>query len=440
MSKISFASSPFKIITAGYISLSLFFAFLYCIPVFHTGNLTFLDAWFLSSSALSTTGLTTVTVSDALTAAGSWILVLEMQIGGIGVMGTIGFYIFLMQREASLPQLTLMGLEQNQRSLRNVRRLVIFITLFFLVSETIGVCLLLPDILAQEPSVSEALRKTIFTSVSSFTHSGFDLYGGSVIRFAASPLFLSAVSLLVLLGGIGFPTVWELLFLRKKKKSLYTKVNLLVHGALLLLGILVFAPLEWANPNTLGPLSATDKLVNSLFLSVGARNAGITNTDIAAMAPASVMIMLFLMFIGGSSSSASGGIRTTTFAILISKGISAFSGGKDVVIFRKSLYEEDVQKAYLVFCLMLGLFLSACFFLLIAEPSLDPMAVTFEAMSALTNTGYSFGITADLSPHSKVFIALLMIVGRIGIISIIYSMVKPRKRALNYLKESIIVG
>jgi Trk-type K+ transport system membrane component len=440
INKISFQTSPFQKITVGYIVISLLFAIIYRLPLFHTGNMTFTDAWFISSSALSTTGLSTITLSEQLTPAAQWLIMLEMQIGGIGFMGIIGFYLFLMQRDASLPQLTLMGFDQNQRSLRNVKSLVMFIAIFSLTAEFIGFLFLVPDVLRIEPNVGVALRQSVFHSISAFTNSGLDIFGGSVMPFNDQPMFMLVTALLVFLGVLGFPTVWELIYLRGKKKSLYTKVNLLVHAVLLAGGTLLITALEWTNRGTIGDMPYGIRLLNTFFISVSSRSGGLGNVDFSQIAPATALLIMLLMFIGGSASSTAGGIRITTFAILVAKARSAITRNKDIVLFRKSLYEEDVQKAYLVFFFVLVIFLFSCFVLFISERAHDVMAVTFETMSAITNNGFSYGITGDLSTFGKLWISLLMMVGRIGIISIIYSVVKPKKSSVKYIKESIIVG
>ncbi|MCI3922325.1 ATPase [Paenibacillus sp. TRM 82003] len=441
MSKISFgATSPFQKITIGYIVISLLFAFLYWLPVSHRGDMSFVDAWFISSSGLSTTGLSTITLSETLTPFATWFLILEMQIGGIGFMGIIGFYLFLMQREASLPQLTLMGFDQNQRNLRNVRNLVVFIVAFALSVEFLGFLFLLPDILRLEADVGTALTQAVFHAISAFTNTGLDLFGGSVSPFNFMPMFMLVTALLVFLGVLGFPTVWELIYLRGKKKSLYTKINLLFHSVLLALGTLAIALLEWSNRATIGEMPLGIRFMNAFFISVSSRSGGLGNIDFSAAAPAAVLFIMVLMFIGGSASSTAGGIRITTFAILLAKARSAITRNKDVVLFRKSLYEEDVQKAYIVFFFVLVFFFLSCFILFISERHLDVVAVAFEAMSAITNNGFSFGITGELTTFGKIWITLMMMVGRIGIISIIYSVVKPRKSAVKYVKESIIVG
>lgn len=441
MSKIFFsATSPFQKITVGYLVISLIFAFLYWLPVSHYGEMTFVDAWFVSSSGLSTTGLSTITLSETLTPFAKWLLILEMQIGGIGFMGIIGFYLFLLQRDASLPQLTLMGFDQNQRNLRNVRSLVLFIVTFALVTEIVGILFLLPDILRLESDVGAALMQAVFHSISAFTNTGLDLFGGSVAPFHAMPMFMLATSLLVFLGVLGFPTVWELIYLRRKKKSLYTKINLLFHSVLLALGTLLIGTLEWMNRATLGEMPIGIRFVNAFFISVSSRSGGLGNVDFAAAAPATILLIMVLMFIGGSASSTAGGIRITTFAILLAKARSAITRNKDVVLFRKSLYDEDVQKAYVVFFFVLSFFFLSCFVLFISERHLDVLAITFEAMSAVTNNGFSFGVTSELTTFGKIWITLMMMVGRIGIIAIIYSVVKPKKSAVKYVKESIIVG
>ncbi|TLS50241.1 ATPase [Paenibacillus antri] len=440
MKKISFTKSPFKKITIGYLAISLAFAFLYWLPPFRQGELSFLDAWFISSSALSTTGLSTVVVADVLTPGAQWLMILEMQIGGIGFMGIIGSYLFLMYRDATLPQLTLMGFDQNQRSLRNVKSLILFIAMFSALSEFIGFLFLMPDVLRAEPHVGTAIRDAAFHAVSAFTNTGLDVFGGTIEPFNRSPVFMIVTALLVFLGVLGFPTVWELIYLRGKKKSLYTKVNLLFHAVLLVVGAVLITALEWGNRSTVGDMPYGLRALNTMFLSVVSRSGGLGNVDLGAAMPATVLLLMALMFIGGSASSTAGGIRITTFAILLAKARSAITRNSDVILFRKSLYEEDVQKAYLIFFFVLIFFFLSCFVLFVSESATDTLAIVFEAMSAITNNGFSHGVTGGLSPFGKLWLILMMMVGRIGIISIIYSIVKPKKSAVKYIKESIIVG
>jgi len=440
MNKISFSAGPFQKITIAYIILALLFAFIYWLPPFHHGQLSFVDAWFISSSALSTTGLSSVVLVDALTPASQWLMVLEMQIGGIGFMAFIGFYLILMQRDASLPQMTLMRFDHNGRSFRNIKNLTVFIVLFSLVSEFIGLLFILPDVIRMETDVFTGFRTAVFHTVSAFTNSGLDLFGGTIAPFHNHPVFMLATALLVILGVLGFPTVWELIYLRRKKKSLYTKINLLLHAILLMLGTVLISALEWFNPATVGEMPFGIRLLNTFFMSAASRSGGLGNVDFASIMPATALLIMLLMFIGGSASSTSGGIRLTTFAILVAKARSAIRGSADITIFRKSLYDEDVQKAYIVFFFLTSFFIISCFVLYITETSLDVFAVTFETMSAVTNTGYSFGITGDLTTFGKVWLSLMMMIGRIGILAIIYSIIKPKKTAVKYVKEPIIVG
>jgi Trk-type K+ transport system membrane component len=440
MNKISFTKSPFQKITIGYIAISLGFAFLYWLPPLHYGEMSFVDAWFISSSSLSTTGLSTIVLADVMTPAAEWLMILEMQIGGIGFMGIIGSYLFLMYRDATLPQLTLMGFDQNQRSLRNVKSLVIFISLFSLLAEVVGFLFLVPDVLRMEQHVPTALRDAAFHAVSAFTNTGLDLFGGTIEPFNRFPMFMTVTALLVFLGVLGFPTVWELVNLRGKKKSLYTKINLIYHGILLAVGAVLITALEWRNAGTVGEMPFGLRTLNTVFISVTSRSGGLGNVDLGEAMPATILLLMFLMFVGGSASSTAGGIRITTFAILLAKARSAITRNTDVILFRKSLYDEDVQKAYLVFFFVLIFFFLTCFVLFVSEQHLEPLAVAFEAMSALTNNGFSFGVTGELTTFGKIWITLMMMIGRIGIISIIYSIVKPKKSAVKYIKESIIVG
>ncbi|MDQ6421293.1 potassium transporter TrkG [Paenibacillus sp. LHD-117] len=396
--------------------------------------MSFLDAWFLSSSALSGTGLTTITLTDYLNPFSEFCLMLEMQIGGIGIMVVIGGLILIIQKEMSLPQITLMGFGQNQR---NIKNMIFFIVSFSLAVELIGMLLVFPAVIEHTGSMPQALMKSAFHSISSFTHASLDLFGGNVYPFTGNPLFLLTTVALITIGGLGFPTIWELIAFRKHKKSLFTKVNLRIHGLLLLGGTLLLLLIEWNG--VFSPLSVEDKLSNGLFLSAGSRNSGYSSVDLALLNPGSLMLIMVLMFIGGSASSCAGGIRMTTLAVLAAKAKSAFQGKADIVIMKKSLYDEDVMKAYLMFFVFASLYLFSTILLVSIERH-PPEAVAFEVMSAMTSTGFSVGITPGLTAFSQIWLSILMIIGKIGLIPIVYSVMDAKKSAIKYAKESIMAG
>jgi len=386
---------------------------------------------------MSVTGLSTISVVHDLTKVGQVVLFFQIQFGGIGIMAFLGSMMLIFRRKVSLPYQTLMSFDQNQRNLKSVGKLMLFIVGFMVCAETIGFLCFLPLVAPHYDHFRDALFPALFHAGASFTNAGFDLFGGSLVSFSHQPLFLFLTSVLIFLGVMGFPVVMELLTKGKRKLSLYTKVNLTVHMILIMIGFVVFLCVDlW---HVRGDYSVTERITNSLFFSITSRNAGMTTLDLNLLSFPSLLIMMSLMFIGGAPSSCGGGIRTTTFAVVIMKIWSIIRGKSDVQMAKKSLYEEDVNKALLVFFSFAGLFLFSLFSLSIIEGS-HIRQLAFEIMSALSTTGLSLGGTASLTTFSKIWLCVLMVVGRLGIVVLIYSFVDTKPSSVKYAKESMIVG
>lgn len=437
MTKIQFNRLPFRLIVGIYFLLTFAFAGAYCLPSVSNNGISFLDAWFLSASAISVTGLSTVNITEDLSTVGQVLLLLEIQIGGIGIMAILGIFLMVVVQNMSVSQQTLLSFDQNQRGLKSIKTLMVFILSFTFIAELIGFFAVYP-IIAQTTNRADAIFLSAFHAVASFTNAGFDLFGGSLDAYRTHPFFLLTTAALILAGAIGFPTVLEILFSKGKKKSLYTKVNVTGHMILILIGFVGFFLLE--RVQAFNGLNGVDRLTNALFLSVTSRNGGLSSIDISTLTSSSLFLLMLLMFIGGSASSAAGGIRVTTAAVLGAKLRSILKGQEEVVLFKKSLYTEDVNKSLLIFFVFAGVFFMSAFTLSMVETSVPLQALVFEIMSAMTTTGLSIGITADLSAFSLIWLSLLMILGRIGIIALIYSLIKPTKTNTRYVKEHLIVG
>lgn len=437
MSRFQFKQSPFRLIFLLYTVFIFLFTGIYALPTMHYGSISFVDLLFLSTSAMSVTGLSTISVAHDLTKAGQVVLFLQIQFGGIGIMAFLGSMMLIFRRKVSLPYQTLMSFDQNQRNLKSVGKLMLFIVSFMVIVETVGFLCFLPFVAPHYDHFKDALLPTMFHAGASFTNAGFDLFGGSLVSFSHQPLFLFLTSVLIFLGVMGFPVVMELLTKGKRKLSLYTKVNLTVHMILIMIGFIVFLCVDlW---HVRGDYSITERITNSLFFSITSRNAGMTTLDLNLLSFPSLLIMMSLMFIGGAPSSCGGGIRTTTFAVVVMKIWSIIRGKSDVQMAKKSLYEEDVNKALLVFFSFAGLFLFSLFSLSIIEGG-HIRQLAFEIMSALSTTGLSLGGTASLTTFSKIWLCVLMVVGRLGIVVLIYSFVDTKPSSVKYAKESMIVG
>lgn len=437
MLNVQFKNSPFKMIILLYTTLMLLFSFLFSLKISQVNEISFVDLVFLSSSALSGTGLSTINISEDLTVIGQTFLLMEIQIGGIGIMATFAVFFYLFGKNLSMNYQTLMSFDQNQKSLKSIRKLMLFILIFSLSIETIGALLSYISISDMYQDQKHAIFVSFFHSISSFANAGFDLFGDSMFSFSMNSYMMLLTAFLIFFGTIGFPVVFEILFSRNKKFSLFTKLNLFIHVILIIFGTFIFMIFEWKY--SLAEFSTYDKFINSLFLSVSARNAGLATFDLSTMTASSLIILSILMFIGGSPSSTGGGIRTTTFGLLVYKFFSFIKGNNDVVIFKKSIYDEDLKKAYSIFSIFLFLFLFSTIVLTYVEQK-ELTDMMTEVMSALSTTGLSTGITADLTTFSKIWLAVLMTVVRIGVLSLIYGFLKPKKSAIRYKKENLIVG
>lgn len=429
--------SPFKTILMLYVACIFLFSTLLYLPFSNNGTLSYIDALFVSTSALSVTGLTPVDVSEVFTTTGQALLMLEFQIGGIGVLALFTYILFFLGRDFSLSQLLLISADQNQIGIKSIRKIMLTILLVTVIIESLGIAATYPAIADKYGHNWNSLFMSSFHSVSSFTNAGFDLFGDSLVGFQNDPMFLLATSFLIILGVLGFPLVMDVLNIKKKKKTLYTKVNLLVHGSLLVFGFIIFFVAEWSN--TLKDLTVANKAINAFFLSSTARNGGLSSIDINTLGTGALVVLMFLMFVGGSSSSTGGGIRTSTFAVLVTKLWSIGIGREETVLFKKTIPTPTVEKSFLIFFTFLLFFFTSLATISFIEP-FSLKEISFEVLSALTTTGLSTGITGELTTFSKLLLSLLMLIGRIGIMSWIYLFIKESKSKTKYIKEDIIVG
>ena len=420
-----------------YIGCVILFAFLLWIPQSNSGNLSIMDSLFLSTSALSVTGLSPIDVGTELTRLGQSLLMVEMQLGGIGIVVLISYLFVMMDKKITVSSMLLLSKDQNQAKLSSITSLGISVLIIALLVETVCFLILLGEIRPRYDNLGDAAFVSAFHAIASFTNSGFDLFGDSLVSFKQNHLFLITTAITIFLGSLGYPTLVEYFLSFRRKKSLFTKINIRLHFLLLFIGMIVFFIFE--RNNLFSGLSPLEKLSNSFFFSATARNGGLATIDVSQVTITTFLFLTLFMFIGGASSSTGGGIRLTTFAVLLSKVISVAKSQKEVVIYKKTIAQEAVDKSFMVFFTFMVLFFGSTILLTMFESQpLEPLM--FEVLSALTNTGLTFGITSELTPVSKVILITLMIIGRIGVFSFIYTIFKVEKVKTRYLKEDLAVG
>jgi Trk-type K+ transport system membrane component len=408
-------------------------------------ELSLLDALFISASAVSVTGLSTVSLTELLSVPGTFIFAFILQFGGIGVM-TLGTFIWLLfGKKIGLMERKLIMTDQNQFNLSGLVVLMRQILIIMIAIELIGTLILGFYFLNYFPTWEEAFLQGFFASISATTNAGFDITGESLIPFANDYFIQTINILLMIFGSIGFPVLIEIkdYLIKKRKKafrfSLFTKLTTFTFFALIIAGALFIYIFEFNH--FFADKSWHQSLFYSLFQSVTTRNGGLATMDMNGFSTPTLLVLSVLMFIGASPSSVGGGIRTTTFAIMLLAIYTYARGKNSIKVFKREIDPEDVTKAFVVIttaAMICGIGVALLTFL---EPKMSLLQLFFEVCSAFGTTGLSMGITADLSIGGKIVIIVLMFIGRIGIFSFLFLLRGDTiEEHYHYPKEKVIIG
>lgn len=440
LSKNKIDIKTFRFIFYAYIGTIALFTLLYLIPQANNGNLSFIDSLFVSTSALSVTGLSPISVAGEFTRLGQTFLIFEMQLGGIGILVLISYLFMMLGKRLSISNLLLISADQNQGNLRTIKFLSLSVLLISVFLECIFFSLMYGEVHRIYENSADAIFVTVFHSVASFTNSGFTLFeGDSLAIFTNNPYMLVITVTAIFLGSVGYPAIIECFTNFRKRKSLFTKINFRMHSFLLGVGFVVFLVIEYNG--AFEGMNIIDKLSNALFLSATTRSGGLSPIDITTCSITTILLVMLFMFIGGASSSTGGGIRLTTFAVLIAKIKSIVASRSQTILFKKAVTQNVVDRAILICFVFIGMLFVALLLLVSVETKMPIESLLFEAISAISNTGLSLGVTAELSSFSKCVLMALMITGRIGIFTLIYFVFKIDKISkIKYLEEDLAVG
>ncbi|WP_082234361.1 TrkH family potassium uptake protein [Halobacillus massiliensis] len=438
--------SPFQLIALYYFIAVTISSILVALPVAHRPGveLGFTDILFTAVSAVSVTGLTTVSITETFSTTGYFIIAFVLQFGGIGVM-TVGTMIWLViGKKIGLKERRLIMADQNRTSNEGIVRLVKEIVLVVLLIEFIGF-LTLGTYFLQYYEPGEAYLQGFFGAVSAMTNGGFDITGASLIPFSNDYFVQFVNMILIISGAIGFPVLIEVkqyLYnrndLRTVQFSLFTKLTSFTFFALVIFGAVMIYILEF-NQFFAGK-TWHESLFFSLFQSVTTRSGGLSTMDINQFSEHTQLFMSSLMFIGASPSSVGGGIRTTTFALVIIFILTFARGENNIRIFRREIHHEDLNRAVVVTMMALITVFTSVLALSISE---DAMLheIIFEVCSAFGTVGLSLGLTSDLTSFGKFVLMFLMFLGRIGILTFLFSFHKPHRTAkYSFPKERILIG
>lgn len=442
--------TPAQILAIGYFSIILIGTILLMLPPATTGNggLDFIAALFTATSATCVTGLIVVNTSTAFTVFGQLVIMILIQVGGLGIMTMSTMIAFVVGKKITLKERLVLQEDLNQFKISGVVRLVRYVLMVTLIIEGIGATILFIR-LVQIYDIGKAFYFSIFHSISAFNNAGFDLFGNSLESFTGDIIINFVVIILIILGGIGFAVVAELYnsgvnkkgkYIDFNKTSLQTKIVLTITVILLVIGFLSILGLEYNNNETMGQLPLGEKLMSSFFLSVTPRTAGFNTIPTGSLNSSTLFLVIVLMFIGASPGSTGGGIKTTTFGVLLLTVWSLITGKRDIEIFRRQLEKDIVYKSLSITMLALILVVMVTMVLTVSE-NMDFLPVFFETVSAFGTVGLSTGVTPNLSGFGRLLITLTMFVGRVGPLTMALAFAERQRNGVyHYPKEKIMVG
>ena len=422
---------PGRLIALGFAAVILLGSLLLLLPVSvrPDAEVTFIDALFTSTSAVCVTGLIAIDTADHFTVFGQAVVAALIQIGGLGVTSVGMGLILAAGRQVGIKGRLLIKEALNVDSFKGMVRLVKAVLIMTLCFESAGMVLSFL-VFVQDYSPLHALWISIFHSIAAFNNSGFDILGGlrNLIPYQSSILLNLTTCGLIICGGLGFLVMLDIKRCRSfRKLTLHSKVVLTTTAALLIIGTLL--------------LKATEEMtwLGAFFHSVSARTAGFSTYPIGELTNAGLFTLIILMFIGASPGSTGGGIKTTTFFILMQEVRSVFSKRRPGA-FHRTLPAEALPKAAVIALLSLLVVCCGTFLLCILEPGCTFIQLLFEVVSAFGTVGLSTGITPNLSVASKAVIILTMYIGRLGAFTLLSMWINREEPSVRYTEESITIG
>lgn len=401
----------------------------------------FIDAFFTSTSAVCVTGLVTLNTAEHWSYFGSTVIIMLIQIGGLGFMSFATLFALILGKRITLKERMVMQEAMNSFSLQGLVKLAKYILIFTFSVEGIG-ALFLSTKFIPEHGFLKGLYFSIFHSISAFCNAGFDLTGNSLVPYADNAVIILTISALIITGGLGF-AVWAEIYNYKGMGKLSVHSKLVISATLILIvgGWILMYIFEMKNPGTIQNMSLKGKLLSSLFASVSPRTAGFNSISTADMTLAGKFLTIILMFIGGSPGGTAGGIKTTTAGILLMTVISVFKNREDAEIFGRTISKNLVYKSFVILTLALCLVIGETMILSFTEKGASLEYILYEVTSAFGTVGLTLGLTPNLSVIGKVLIALTMYIGRVGILTLLLALAhKKHGSSIKYPDGKILVG
>ena len=439
-----FRFKPTQIILLSFLFMILLGTALLMLPISTTNHqgLAWIDALFVSTSASCVTGLTVVDLHNDLTTFGTIVMLMLIQVGGLGIMTLATLAVHTMGYRFRLRESLVLQESLNQGGQAGLMELIRRMIKYTLTIEFFFAVVLAAHFYPEFGW--KAVGYGIFHSVSAFCNAGFDLFGNydSLCKRNEDFFLMACIALLIILGGIGF-TVMNDVVNKKfwRQYSLHTKIVIVMNLALIFVGTILLFGVEYYNPSTVGNLSIPAQLANACFTSVSCRTAGFNSYDLAQAEQISQLVMIILMFIGASPLSTGGGIKATTFFVILQSMWAVFRGKSEITIFGRKISRELRDQAFAIFTMGTIWVVAAGIILSAIDGEVHELEeVIFETVSGFGTVGMGIGITLQWSMWGKLVLALTMFVGRVGIMTFMLSLLAQKETRIKYPKEDIMIG
>lgn len=441
-----FNLNPYIQILLSFLVVLCFSAFLLMLPISsNSGKFSsIIDSIFTATSALCVTGLVVNDVSTYYTTFGKIIIIILIQLGGLGIITFSSMLALLISSKMKYYTKKLISEDINYDTLNDLPYYIKKVALVVFSIELIGAFMLFFQFIT-EMSFKKAIFFSIFHSISAFCNAGFSLFSNNLEGYTGNFIINIVITTLIILGGIGFAAILDIYNVKMKNRrkiSHSTRIAISMTIFLIIIGTIFTFILEYSNVDTLASLSFKDKILSSYFQSVTMRTAGFQTINLSKIGIPTIMIYVFLMFIGASPGSTGGGIKTTTFSIILLGIYNAVIGRENIEYRKRRISWNSFNKACsIVFVSLIYIFL-ILFIMVIFDKSKGFLPLLFEAVSAFGTVGVSMGITADLSAVSKLVLIITMFIGRVGPLTILYSisMRKLKEGKYKYPEETILIG
>ncbi len=434
-----FNASPPLVLTAGFLALIALGTVLLSLPVATHRPISVFDALFTATSAVTVTGLSLVDIGPTFTLFGKIVLALLVQTGGLGFVTFAILAALTMGKKISLKQQALALEAFNQTSVAKIHKTAFAVFKITALIELAGAAVFLLR-WWPESSFTTALFRALFHTVMAFNNSGFSLQATQMSLYISDPVTILTTTLLIILGGIGFTVLSDASGARRwSKLSPYTKLIIWGTLALNLAGFILIWALEFSNEGTLGTLPLSSQALAAWLQSVAARTAGFSSIDVDLLSDSSKLVLIMLMFIGGGSLSTASGIKIGTFIVLLAAARSYIFQRQEVVLMNRSVSSDTVQKSLALLLITLGLTFASILLMSIFEqaPFID---IVFEVVTAISTTGTSTELITTLSMPSRILLLILMFAGRLGPLTLIYSLATQTRSRIRYAETEIQVG